>query len=277
MRAALALAALALAVLAAGCGGADGAGPAPGSTLRATLTDPDGDGFLERGPALGLAERRELGGGGPRGPRDRALRPDLGRARARRGVARAGAVPGPARRPVRAGLPAPGGRDRPGPRRRGAGARRRAPAGRGRHGRPRRQRPGQRAGPRGLRAARGPRRPLQRRARLRGRAGGRQPGPVLLPARQRRPAPSRPPPGGPAAVHGHRARCPVAPGPRQPRRARAGRGAEHAGARAARHRAADAHRPRPRRAPADRRGRPRRTWSPRCSPTRPASPAARAR
>ena len=38
------------------------AGPAAGSTLRATLTDPDGDGFLERGPAMPLAERRELGG-----------------------------------------------------------------------------------------------------------------------------------------------------------------------------------------------------------------------
>ena len=55
------LAALAL----AGC--ADGpraASPAAGSTLRSTLTDPDGNGFLQRGPPMALAERRELGGGG---------------------------------------------------------------------------------------------------------------------------------------------------------------------------------------------------------------------
>jgi 3',5'-cyclic AMP phosphodiesterase CpdA len=55
---------LALAPL-AGCGGEDrGAAPAPGSTVHATLTDPDGDGFLERGPAMPLTKRSELGGGG---------------------------------------------------------------------------------------------------------------------------------------------------------------------------------------------------------------------
>jgi hypothetical protein len=51
--------------LLAGCGDRErAAAPAAGSTLRATLTDPDGDGFLERGPAMPLAERRDLGGGG---------------------------------------------------------------------------------------------------------------------------------------------------------------------------------------------------------------------
>jgi hypothetical protein len=65
MRAVLALAALVL--LAGGCGGESAAGPAPGSTLRATLADPDGDGFLTRGPGLPLAERRDLGGGGKPG------------------------------------------------------------------------------------------------------------------------------------------------------------------------------------------------------------------
>ena len=63
MRAAAAL--LLVAALLAGCGGAERpAAPAAGSTLRATLTDPDGDGFLERGPAMALTERRDLGGGG---------------------------------------------------------------------------------------------------------------------------------------------------------------------------------------------------------------------
>src|SRR6185295_1693621 len=49
----------------AGCGDEPRpASPAAGSTLRSTLIDPDGDGFLQRGPAMALSERRDLGGGG---------------------------------------------------------------------------------------------------------------------------------------------------------------------------------------------------------------------
>jgi 3',5'-cyclic AMP phosphodiesterase CpdA len=42
----------------AGCG--DGGDKAPGSTLRSTLVDPDGDGLLETGPALALRDRTDL-------------------------------------------------------------------------------------------------------------------------------------------------------------------------------------------------------------------------
>jgi 3',5'-cyclic AMP phosphodiesterase CpdA len=55
--------ALVLAAALAGCGG-DGHDPPPGSTLRSTLIDRDGDGALERGPREALRDRRELGGGG---------------------------------------------------------------------------------------------------------------------------------------------------------------------------------------------------------------------
>jgi len=52
----------------AGCGDEPrAAAPASGSTLRATLVDRDGDGFLERGPAAAFIDRRELGGGGAPG------------------------------------------------------------------------------------------------------------------------------------------------------------------------------------------------------------------
>jgi hypothetical protein len=46
------------AVLLPGCGGSSNA--APGSTLRRTLVDPDGDGLLQTGPALPLLDRTDL-------------------------------------------------------------------------------------------------------------------------------------------------------------------------------------------------------------------------
>ena len=65
MRTAAITAALLATLALAGCGDAPrAASPAAGSTLRSTLVDPDGDGFLQRGPAMPLTERRDLGGGG---------------------------------------------------------------------------------------------------------------------------------------------------------------------------------------------------------------------
>jgi hypothetical protein len=64
MRATAAATALLAALALTGCGDAERAAAPAGSTLRATLIDPDGDGFLQRGPAMALTERRDLGGGG---------------------------------------------------------------------------------------------------------------------------------------------------------------------------------------------------------------------
>ena len=54
----LAAGAATAAALLPGCGGSSVA--APGSTLRRTLVDPDGDGLLETGPALALRDRTDL-------------------------------------------------------------------------------------------------------------------------------------------------------------------------------------------------------------------------
>ena len=54
----LAAGAATAAALLPGCGTTDNA--APGSTLRRTLVDPDGDGLLEAGPALALRDRTDL-------------------------------------------------------------------------------------------------------------------------------------------------------------------------------------------------------------------------
>ncbi|HEX2085291.1 MAG TPA: metallophosphoesterase [Solirubrobacteraceae bacterium] len=67
-RRAAALLAAALALPAAGCGIEERAPETPGSTLRATIADPDGDGELGRGPGEPLVDRTELA------PRGRATR-----------------------------------------------------------------------------------------------------------------------------------------------------------------------------------------------------------
>jgi 3',5'-cyclic AMP phosphodiesterase CpdA len=58
MRRALVIALLAL--IAAGCGGASSAPDPDGSTLTATWRDPDGDGFLSRGPGEPFRDRTDL-------------------------------------------------------------------------------------------------------------------------------------------------------------------------------------------------------------------------
>jgi 3',5'-cyclic AMP phosphodiesterase CpdA len=65
MRALLALALGALALTACGAGDPTPAAGPPGSTLRATLVDRDGDGFLEHGPGEPLVARTELPVGRP--------------------------------------------------------------------------------------------------------------------------------------------------------------------------------------------------------------------
>jgi len=55
---------LALLLGALGCGGGGGKSPTPGSTLRVTLHDRDGDGALDPGPAEPLIDRDELGAPG---------------------------------------------------------------------------------------------------------------------------------------------------------------------------------------------------------------------
>jgi 3',5'-cyclic AMP phosphodiesterase CpdA len=51
---------VALALLAAGCGAATPRQPASSSTVQATWRDPDGDGFLQRGPGEPLRDRTDL-------------------------------------------------------------------------------------------------------------------------------------------------------------------------------------------------------------------------
>ena len=137
----------------------------PPRRSQATLVDPDGDGALARGPGEPLRDRTELGGGGRPGEVLATLAQLTDAARARRGVARARAVPRPPGRRLLLHLPPAGGAQPAGARRRGAGgqpARARCRRGHRRH---RRLRPGDRARPGARGARRRERRPRHGRAR----------------------------------------------------------------------------------------------------------------
>ena len=186
-----------------GCGG-HAAVPRPAaSTVERTLKDPDGDGALDsarRRAARDRGRRRDPGRGA------RHVRADDRSPHPRRGVAVAGAVPGSLRRAVPADLPAAGVAQRADRGGGGAGGEPGEAGGRVRHRRPHRQRPAQRAelGEDAARRRRGDAR--QRRARLPRGAGGRQPRPLLLPARRRPAAPPGAAGRGAAARHLARAR-----------------------------------------------------------------------
>ena len=190
-----------------------------------------------------LRDRTSLGPRAKTGQRARALRVRHRRARPRRGVARARAVPRPPRRALHLGLPPAGEPDRAGPRRRGALDRPLRAARRRRGRRPRGLQPAQRArGGRGG-AERGRRASGLGRARLRRRPGGVGSRPVLLPPRRRLAASRRPAArrAATAALAGP-ARA-VVPRRRQPRPARRRRDRADAG-----HPRAGDRRPRARRA-----------------------------
>jgi hypothetical protein len=153
-------------------------------------------------------------------PRD--VRADHGRARHRRGVAGAARDARPARSAVHIGVPAAGGADGAGARGGVTLSRRAASAGARGDGRPDRQRAGERARRGDGDPERRPRRSGERLAALRRRAVGRQPRPVLLPARRRPAAAPGAPARGRTRFPVRRLPRPVVPRRRQPRRARAG-------------------------------------------------------
>ena len=198
-----------------------------GSTLRATLVDPDGDGFLERRAGRAARRPRELGGAaaGPRRwPRSASspTRTCATRSRPRACRSWTGSAP-----PFTLDLPPAGGVLRPRcstpPCARSTASTRRPSSSPATSPTTRR------------RTSSTWRSPCCAAARVDPDSGapgydgvqdGRQPRPVLLPPRQRRPAPPRrcsTPRSGRSRAAGLRRA--VVPGGRQPRRARAGRGA----------------------------------------------------